>query len=431
MNVTVSPGRLKGSVVIPSSKSHTIRALVIASLADGVSRIQAPLDSADTMSCMSVLRQLGVQIDETREPSGRLTELSATGCGGSLTQPAGELDCGNSGTTFYVMLSVAALADFPIRLTGDAQLQQRPAGPLLAALEELGVTVDRHGNGDCAPVTVTGPLRGGMAAATCPTSQYLTSLLLATPLAPIDSELSVPLLNERPYVEMTMGWLDSQDIRYEKTNWSAFSVHGRQHYRAFERRIPGDFSAATFFLAAAAITGSTLDLAGLDITDSQGDREVVSILERLGCAVAADEDGVRIAGPAGGGLAGGTLDLNSIPDALPALAVVGTACNAPLRLTNVPQAREKETDRIAVMAEELTTLGARVEELPDGLVVHPSGLSGGRVSSHGDHRVAMALAVAALRADSPVTILDAEVAGVTYPGFFEALRVCGASVVVE
>ena len=428
MNVTVSPGRLSGRVAIPASKSHTIRALVIAALADGVSRIEAPLDSADTRACMSVLRGLGIQIAETRGHAGRLTELAVVGRNGSFSKPDGELNCENSGTTFYIMLSIAALADFPVLLTGDAQLRQRSAGPLLDALEQLGVKVERCGNGDCAPVTVTGPLRGGKATVICPTSQYLTSLLLAAPLAPIHSEFTVPVLNERPYVEMTLGWLESQGVTCRREGWSEFHITGGRHYRAFESRVPGDFSAATFFLAAAAITGGTLNLDGLDMSDSQGDKEVVSILERLGCGVSTDEGGVRITG---GTLSGGTLDLNSIPDALPALAVVGTACAEPLRLTNVPQAREKETDRIAVMAHELAVLGARVEELPDGLVVYPSVLSGGRVSSHGDHRVAMALAVAALRADSPVTISDAEVAGVTYPGYFDALRDCGADVVVE
>ncbi len=430
MNIAVSPGGLSGRVAIPASKSHTIRALVIAALAEGVSRIEAPLDSADTRACISVLRGLGIQISETRDAADRLNEVSVVGRGGSFSRPDDALNCENSGTTYYIMLSIAALADFPVRLTGDAQLRRRSAGPLLGALEELGVKVERHGEGDCPPVTVTGPLRGGKATVVCPTSQYLTSLLLAAPLAPIDSEFTVPILNERPYVEMTLGWLDSQGMTTRRRGWSEFHVAGGRHYHAFESRVPGDFSAATFFLAAAAITGSILDLDGLDMSDSQGDREVVSILEQLGCTVSADAGSVRIAGPGagrtGGALSGGTLDLNSIPDALPALAVVGTACTEPLRLTNVPQAREKETDRIAVMARELATLGARVEELPDGLVVYPSALSGGQVSSHGDHRVAMALAVAALRAESPVSISDAEVVDVTFTGFFDALRACGA-----
>jgi len=423
MKVTISPGGLAGHVAIPASKSHTIRALVIAALAEGTSRIDAPLDSADTRACISVLRGLGVTISEARDSTDQLTYLTVNGCGGSFLKPAGELDCENSGTTFYIMLSIAALASFPVRLTGDAQLRQRSAGPLLGALEELGVTVDRHGEGNCAPVTVTGPLRGGKATIACPTSQFLTSLLLAAPLAPADSEFTVPLLNERPYAQMTLGWLKSQGVSFRQTEWSGFRVAGGQRYRAFESRVPADFSAATFFLAAAAITGSTLNLDGLDMGDSQGDKEVVSILRRLGCDVSADEGGVQITG---GLLAGGTLDLNSIPDALPALAVVGTACAEPLRLTNVPQAREKETDRIAVMAHELTAIGARVDELPDGLVVYPSAVSGGQVSSHGDHRVAMALAVAALRAESPLTITDAEVVEITYPGFFDALGARGA-----
>lgn len=436
MRVTVSPGPLSGRVAIPPSKSHTIRALVIAALAEGISHIRHPLESADTLACITVLRGLGVGIDEARDATGHLTGLTVTGRGGSFTPPAGELDCGNSGTTFYIMLSVASLAGFPVRLTGDAQVRRRPAGPLLDALEDLGAVVARYGEADCAPVTVTGPLRGGRTSISCPTSQYLTSLLIAGPLAPGDSVIDVTLLNERPYVGMTLDWLDRQSIDYRRTGWEAFHVPGGQHYRSFDRVVPGDFSAATFFLAAAAVTGSTLALSGLDMSDSQGDREVIPILERIGCRIASRPDTVTITGPraaaddAGGAarVEGGTLDLNALPDALPALAVVGTTAASPLRLTNVPQARQKETDRIAVMAEELRVLGARVEEEPDGLIVHPSKLVGGSVSSHGDHRVAMALAVAALRADGPVTIEQAQCVDVTFPGFFDALKRCGAAV---
>jgi len=430
MNATVARGRLSGRVSIPGSKSHSIRALVIAALADGVSRISAPLESEDTASCIRVLRQLGIQIEEVRDADGALAALIVVGSGGKLRQPATDLDCGNSGTTFYVMLSTAALAGVPVTLTGDDQLQRRSAGPLLTSLEQLGATVGRH-HGDCAPVTITGPLRGGETSIECPTSQYLTSLLLAAPLVERQTVISVPLLNERPYVEMTLAWLASQGITVERSGWSKFVVNGGRKYSPFERRIPGDFSAATFFLAAAAITGSSLELEGLDMADSQGDTAVVSILEGLGCEVDRLSDGIRIAGPQSGLPAGGTFDLNAIPDALPALAVVGTACSQPMHLTNVPQARQKETDRIAVMAHELSALGARVEELPDGLVVHPSELAGGTVSSHGDHRVAMALAVAALRALSPVTITDAGVAAITFPGFFDALAACGARVSTE
>lgn len=454
MNVTVNPGRLAGGVIVPGSKSHTIRALVIAALADGESRIRRPLESADTAACMSVLRGLGVRVTEERE-NRVLTALTVSGRAGGLCRPAGELDCANSGTTFFIMLSVAALAGFPVTLTGDEQLRRRSAGPLLDALEDLGARVQRRGARNCAPVTVTGPLAGGSTSITCPTSQYLSSLLLAAPLAAGSTEIAVPLLNEQPYVHMTLGWLDAQAIRYERDHLSWFLVPGQQAYHNFDRSIPADFSSATFFLSAAAISGSRLLVEGLDMEDSQGDKEVVAILERLGCGVAVEPEGIRLTGPGTGAesdvngrpgpaagqgdnarprrgasraLAGGTVDLNAIPDALPALAVVGTACSGPLHLANVPQAREKETDRIAVMARELGKLGARVEELPDGLVVHPSALSGGTVDSHGDHRVAMALAIAGLRAEGPVTVTNAGVASITFPGFYDALRACGATV---
>jgi 3-phosphoshikimate 1-carboxyvinyltransferase len=165
--------------------------------------------------------------------------------------------------------------------------------------------------------------------------------------------------------------------------------------------------------------------------DSQGDKEVVRILARLGCEVTTGDGAVTIAGPGARGLTGGDVDLNAIPDALPALAVVGTRCGRPLRLLNVPQAREKETDRIAVMAEALGRLGAKAEELRDGLIVHPSALHGGSVDSAGDHRVAMALAVAGLCADGPVTVTNAGAASITFPGFYKMLASAGARLHID
>ena len=415
---------------MPGSKSHTIRALLVAALAGGGSCVTGALDSQDTAACIRILRELGVEIDVERADgtAGGLT-LRVTGRDGRFAQPDGPLDCGNSGTTLYLALSAAALQGFPVTFTGDEQLQRRSAGPLLAALESMGARVERQGSRDCVPLTLTGPIEGGAVSIECPTSQYLSSLLLAAPLTPRGMQIDVPLLNERPYVELTLSWLAGQGVAYERDGWRRFSVPGGASYRGFERRVPADFSSATFFLAAAAVTGSRLALGGLDMDDSQGDREVVRILERLGCSVETADQRVTIAGSgAPTGLAGGEIDLNAIPDALPALAVVGTTCTEPLRLTNVPQAREKETDRIAVMARVIGDLGGHAEELPDGLVVHPRRLRGGTVDSAGDHRVAMAAAVAGLCAEGPVTVTNAGVAGITFPGFFELLASAGARV---
>ncbi|MFW6247993.1 MAG: 3-phosphoshikimate 1-carboxyvinyltransferase [bacterium] len=433
MNVTVHPGPVAGSIAIPGSKSHTIRALLIASLAEGESRIASALDSEDTSACMDVLRHLGVEIAAAPQAAPGALDLTVRGRSGRYAAPSATLDCRNSGTTLYLAMSIAALHDFPVRFDGDDQLRKRSAGPLLSALESAGARVTREGTGDCVPFTIQGPIAGGEVTIPCPTSQYLSSLLLAAPLTPNGLTIHVPLLNERPYVQITLSWLESQGIAYERRDWDRFTIPGGQRYRAFARPVPADFSSATFFVVAAAVTGSELTLTGLDMTDSQGDKEVVRIAERLGCTVRSGAKGLTIRGPgkADERLAGGDVDLNSIPDALPALAILGTRCGRPLRLLNVPQAREKETDRIAVMAGAINALGGSAEELADGLVVHPGTLHGGAVDSVGDHRIAMAFAVAGLCAAGPITVTNAGVAGITFPGFYEKLASVGAQLTTE
>jgi len=405
--------RLAGRVLIPASKSHTIRALLIATLANGKSTIRNPLDSADTRSCISVCRAFGAEIGEG---DGLLT---VKGVGGRLRTLKEPIDVGNSGTTLYLAAGIAALGRGMVTFTGDEQIRSRPFGPLLSSLADLGAeTRSIEGNGR-APATIRGPLTGGRTSIECTTSQYLSSLLLAAPLATGPSEIEVPLLNERPYAEMTLKWLDEQGIRHENEDFRRFRIDGGQHYRPFDRQIPGDFSSATFFLCAAALTASTLTLEGLDMSDSQGDKEVVHILERMGCRVHYEASELTITGPAR--LRGCEIDLNATPDALPALAVTACFAEGTTRLVNVPQAREKETDRIAVMHEELEKMGAAVTELPDGLIIEGSPLRGAEVNGHGDHRVVMSLAIAGLGAEGTTAVETAEAATVTFPGFFGLL----------
>lgn len=266
---------------------------------------------------------------------------------------------------------------------------------------------------------IRGPLKGGRTRIECPTSQYLSALLLAAPLAGGDTEIEVPLLHERPYVDITLSWMDRLDIRYERDGYSRFFIPGGQRYPAFERELPGDFSSATFFLCAAAITGSELLLTGLDMNDPQGDKAVTGILQQMGCNIENVPEGIRVRGRL---LEGGSFDLNALPDSLPALAVTACFARGETRLLNVPQAREKETDRIRVMREELTKMGADIEELPDGLIIKGKpGLHGATVSSWNDHRIAMALSIAGLAAEGRTEITGAECAAVTFPGFYELL----------
>ncbi len=471
MERSVRPGTIGGTIRVPASKSHTIRALLIGALAEGDSRIDNPLDSHDTASCIGAARLLGAQVSSTRDDDGRLQALRVRGTAGVPAPAADVVDVGNSGTTLYLAIGSAALSAGWTVFTGDEQIRGRSAANLLQALRDLGAEAFSTRDNGCAPLCIRGPLTGGHTSIECPTSQYLSSLLLAAPLADGDSEIELPLLHEKPYAEMTLSRLDAQGIRYERDGWKRFRIPGGQRYRAFSWAIPGDFSSATFWAVAAAVTGSELTLAGLDPSDPQGDKAVFEILTEMGCEVrheGADSaeggaveradareapalGGITIRGPearrepgastdagtgsgtgaaagvCAGHLRAGRFDLNAIPDALPALTVAGCFADGPVELVNVPQARMKETDRINVMRTELEKLGATIEEHEDGLTIRPqsgrrrAALQGARVDGHADHRVVMSLAVAGLAAAGETVITGAEAAGVTYPGFFETL----------
>ena len=449
MRARISPHLFSGTVRIPASKSHTIRQLLIASLAGGVSEIIAPLDSLDTRSCADACRAFGAVITEHRAPDAqcpnppdndgaRLVSYTVQGNNGFGVRRrfSRSIDVGNSGTTLYLALAAAGLGNEPFEFTGDEQIQRRSAAPLLEALCGLGIraeSVNSNSNG-CAPIIVQGPWKGGKATLPCPTSQYLSAILLAAPLAPdgVVTEIAVPLLNERPYVEMTLSYLDAQGIPWEaEPNFSRFVIPGGASWKPFSRSVPGDFSSAAFPACAAAISGGPVTILGLDPNDLQGDKFFLEMLDGMGCTVQWEQipetAEYRLTVSRSGPLHGGSFDLNATPDLLPAAAVTAAFAEGDTALVNVAHARIKETDRITVMAAELAKLGVRCTELPDGLIVHGGGLAGGGVSGgcingHGDHRIVMAFAAAALSAQAPIVIDGAESAAVTYPGFLELLQ---------
>jgi 3-phosphoshikimate 1-carboxyvinyltransferase len=445
-----------GTFRIPASKSHTIRRLLIAALTQGTSIIDYPLDSLDARSCVSVCRTLGAEIEELRETDPSSPNLAdSTGkklvrwkVKGIKSQGLQNLntekhcDTGNSGTTLYLTLAAAALGTEKISFDGDEQIRRRSAGPLLNALKGLGVKVESRENG-CAPISVQGPWKGGRVSLECPTSQYLSALLLAAPLAPkgVITEIDVPLLNERPYIEMTLSYLDAQHIPYKTNNdFSYFCIQGGAEWKPMNGPVPGDFSSAAFPACAAAITGGPVTLLGLNPHDPQGDKAVFAHIEEMGASVKwekvpsygqADEWQVTVS--RSGTLKGALFDLNATPDMLPAMAITAAFAQGDTALTNVAHARIKETDRIAVMAAELSKLGVKCTEKPDSLIIHGQGGALRRDSNstqtllldgHGDHRIVMALAIAGLGA-GPLHIEGAEAADVTYPGFLELLQVRG------
>ena len=379
-----------------------------------------PLDSSDTQAAVACYRALGAAIDTSDPQCWRVS-----GTAGRISAPEEIIDVGNSGTTLRVGMGSAALAaaDRSISFTGDEQIQSRPVGPLIDSLNDLGAKCVSLTDNGKVPVEITGKLTGGKTNIAAATSQYLSSLLLCAPLASDDTEIDVSLLNEPGYVQMTLDWLDKQQIEYENEQMRRFSVKGSQSYKAFDAKIPADFSSATFFLCAAALGGDDVTLLGLDFGDSQPDKAVVDYLKAMGADISVGEDSVTVKAAT---LKGAELDMNETPDALPAMAVTAAFAEGTTKLLNVPQARNKETDRIACMAQELKKMAVEVEELPDGLIIQ-----GGRPKSaelHGwaDHRIVMALSVAGLGLDDRSSIDTAEAISVTFPDYVELMQSIGA-----
>ncbi|MHC4302306.1 MAG: 3-phosphoshikimate 1-carboxyvinyltransferase, partial [Planctomycetota bacterium] len=421
----VRKSRLKGEVEVPASKSHTIRAVTIGSLASGQSLIHRPLVSGDTQSAVKCYRGLGAKIDTSDSNLWKVT-----GTGGDITAPGKTIDVANSGTTLRIAMGSAALAPAgqSTTLTGDEQIQSRPVGPLLDSLNNLGAECKSLGNNGRPPVKVTGRLAGGRTSIAATTSQYLSSLLLCTPLAREDTEIDVTLLNEPGYVQMTLDWLDKQGIKYEKEDLGKFRIKGNQEYKAFEATIPADFSSATFFLCAAALVGHEVTLLGLDFSDSQPDKAVVDYLRAMGADISVGPNSITLKAAR---LSGAEIDMNKTPDALPAMAVTAAFAEGETRMVNVPQARSKETDRIKSMAEELKKMGVDVEELAEGLIIRQSRPKPARLDGRSDHRIVMALSLAGLAIEGECTIDTAEAMSVTFPSYVELMKSIGADMAVE
>lgn len=420
MELVINKSILKGNVPIPGSKSHTIRAIVIASLADGESFIRNPLISSDTLSAVNCYRALGADID-TSDPK----VWKIAGNGGKIELSDQIIDVGNSGTTLRLAIASAALSSnkASVQFTGDNQIQSRPVGPLLDSLTELGANATALRGNQMPPVSVSGKLIGGKTSIKCITSQYLSSLLLAAPLAENDTTINVSLLNEPDYVQITLDWLDKQSIKYEHDRMQTFNITGRQKYKAFDTEIPADFSSATFFLCAGAILNSDITLTGLDFSDSQPDKAVADYLREMGANIEVNAEGVHIRSAE---LKGIVIDMNRTPDALPAMAVTAAFAQGTTRLLNVPQARNKETDRIKCMAEELKKAAVSVEELPDGLIIHHSRPKAAYFNGRDDHRIIMALSLLGMAVDGTTTIDTAEAVNVTFPEYVDLMKTIGA-----
>ena len=340
------------------------------------------------------------------------------------------IDVENSGTTLRIITAVACLSPDVTVLTGDDSIRKRPMQPLLDALQQVGVKAWSTRSNGLAPIVIEGGgLKGGEVAIRGDvSSQFITALLLIAPLGENDCRIRIlGDLVSRPYVEITLEMLDLLGIRVEREE-GGFFVPGPQKYNSVDFNIPGDFSSAAFLIAAAAVTESKIKLLGLRTDSVQGDARMVDIVREMGVKISDFENGIIVEGK--GDLSGVKVNCKDTPDLVPVLAALGACAKGVMVLEGAEHARIKESDRIHGPAVELAKMGVKVEEKKDGMVIYGGKeIKGGvMVESYGDHRMAMALSVAALKARYPVEIKDAECVNVSYPGFWNDLEKLGVKI---
>jgi 3-phosphoshikimate 1-carboxyvinyltransferase len=421
-SIAIEPlaGPIRATVRPPGSKSLTNRALIVAALASGSSRLTGALDSDDTRVMVESLRRLGLQL--THDVTAQTIDIA--GCAGRLPADSAELWLENSGTSIRFLTAAACLGTGERGLDGNSRMRQRPIGPLCDTLRELGCDVRCEGAGGCPPVLIqANGIPGGRAKiAVDLSSQFLSAILMSAPCANAAVELAVQgAVVSEPYVAMTIHVMREFGVEVDSLAEGGYRVRP-QTYRGRLFAIEPDASAASYFFAAAAITGGEVTVEGLSRDSLQGDVRFVEVLEHMGCAVSWGHSSITVKG---GPLHGIDVDMNDISDTAQTLAAVAVFAEGPTHIRNIAHVRHKETDRIRAVVTELNRLGIDAQEHDDGLTIRPpargpAGLRPAVTQTYEDHRMAMSFALIGLRAPG-IRISDPACVGKTYPKFFEDL----------
>lgn len=423
----VAPFRLPPDcdVELPGSKSITNRALLVAALAEGRSRLGRVLFSDDTEAMLGALAVLGV----TTEVDGDAAEVVVVGTGGRLQPGPLDIDARSAGTVARFLPPVLLLGGGPYRLDGSEQLRRRPLGDLVAALRDLGATVEDPSGVGRLPIVVSGVGGAGLGrtvrVAADVSSQFVTALMQVGPMLAegIEIVLTTDAVS-RPYLAMTASVMAAFGASAEVTDRHVTVAPGG--YRPTDYVVEPDASAASYFFAAAATTGGRVRVPGLGRGSLQGDLAFVDVLARMGAEVHHEADWTEVRGPQPGTLRGVDVDLADISDTAPTLAVVAAVASGPSRLRGIGFIRNKESDRIGDVVAELRRLGVDASEEPDGMLIRPDAgrLRPATVDPHGDHRLAMSFAVLALSVPG-LAIDDPRCVEKTFPEFwstFEGMR---------
>jgi 3-phosphoshikimate 1-carboxyvinyltransferase len=406
------------TVTVPGSKSITNRALVLAALADGRSELTGALFSDDTRYMVEALRALGVHV-ETDEPNARIV---VEGCAGRWPATQADLFVGNAGTAMRFLVAALCLGHGRYRIDGTARMRERPIRELVEALGSLGIDISCGANGAPPVVIEARGLPGGIAELSAErSSQFLSALMLVMPYA--ERDLVVRLRGDviaHPYVDMTHSMMMQWGVVVLRDGYREFSVRGRERYRAQSYAVEPDASSAHYFWAAAALTGGRVTVEGLTLDSLQGDVRFVTLLGEMGASLPGIGNAMTVVGP-GAALSGIAADLNEMSDTAPTLAAIAPFASGEVHIRNVAHLRWQESDRLHAVATELARLGVRVQELDDGLMIHPSSVHGGTVRTYDDHRIAMAFALIGLKVPG-IRIEDPGCVAKTFPDYFERLE---------
>ena len=420
-SITLKPIRkVEGEVNLPGSKSLSNRALLLAALAEGTTTLTNLLESDDTRHMLNALKLLGVEYTLSEEK----TECTVIGNGGPFRckEPI-ELFLGNAGTAMRPLCAALTLGEGEFILTGEPRMKERPIGHLIDALQDAGADITYLENEGYPPLKIiANGLEGGEVAIDGTiSSQFLTALLMAAPLAKNDMHISIiGELVSKPYIDITLDIMKRFGVEVINENYERFIVKAGQTYKAVERyMVEGDASSASYFLAAAAIKGGTVKVTGIGKKSVQGDVAFADVLEKMGAKVAWADDYIAVAR---GGLHAIDMDFNHIPDAAMTIATTALFADGTTTLRNIYNWRVKETDRLYAMATELRKVGAEVEEGEDYLTITPpKQLKHASIDTYDDHRMAMCFSLLALDPVS-VTINEPECTAKTFPAYFEVLK---------
>ena len=419
----VQPGPIQGEIRVPASKSHTIRAILFASMAQGRSHIESYLNSPDIMAMIAACRAFGAKI----KINGSSLEIEGVnGCPKVMDQV---IDAGNSGQVLRFIGAIAGLIDGYTIITGDHSLRyQRPILPLISGLTQWGCFAVSAKEDGYAPLIVRGRIKGGDIHIDAMDSQPVSGLIMAACFADSPSRIHVSNSGELPWIELTLSWLDKLGLSHQSQLGQVYCLPGNQGIQGFDYQVPGDFSSATFLLVAAAIGQTNICLSHLDYQDAQGDKRIVEVLQNLGFKFEMGQQKMIFLGE-NTVFSGFNLDINSMIDALPILAVLACFAQTPSCLTGAFIARHKESDRIGCIAQELRKMGAEILEFEDGLKIWPAKLKAScHLQSHEDHRIAMALTVAAMAADGHSLIQGMTCIEKSFPNFVTSLQGLGGKI---